>query len=199
VLRGVEAQVVPLEQSAEPLGSLVTRVLYRIRHLSEQTPFDAGTFAYASPLISRIITQGGIGMEKSDTEAVLEQLALAVDVISFHSRKCEPLLLLFQDTVEINRSRRFRRRNCLSSTFDDYRSDCCSHDLSYAKPYCNSCFVGNVRSHEVVRNGSRNGSFVVRHDGGRGSCSFRLSSSYSSESLSAQCGWCMTSNVVRLL
>lgn len=103
VLRGVEAQIVPVEQAAEPLGGLVTRVLYRIRHLSEQSPFDAGTFAYASPLISRIITRGGIGMEKTDTEAVLEQLALAVDVISFHARKCAetayPRLSMITDLI----------------------------------------------------------------------------------------------------
>lgn len=88
VLRGVEAQIVPEEYCSEPLNGLVTRVLYRMRHLAEQSPFDAGTFAYTSPLINRIIAVGGIGMEKADTEAVLEQLALAVDFIAFHARQC---------------------------------------------------------------------------------------------------------------
>lgn len=88
VLRGVEAQIVPAELSAEPLAALVTRVLYRMRYLAEQLPFDAGTFAYAAPLISRIVRSGGIGLEKGDTEAILEQLALAVDLIAFHARSC---------------------------------------------------------------------------------------------------------------
>lgn len=67
----------------------MTRVLYRMRFLAEQSPFDAGTFAYVDPLISRIIRSGGIGLERSDTEAILEQLALAVDLIAFHARQCE--------------------------------------------------------------------------------------------------------------
>lgn len=64
-----------------------------MRHLAEQTPFDAGTYAYASPLISRIIRLGGIGLEKGDSEAILEQQALAVDFISFHAKQCASLLV----------------------------------------------------------------------------------------------------------
>lgn len=88
VLRGVEAQVVPENYLAESLPALVARVLYRLRYLSEQSPFDAGTFAYAAPLVSKILRSGGIGLDKSDTEAALEQLALALDFISFHARQC---------------------------------------------------------------------------------------------------------------
>ncbi|ORY90168.1 ARM repeat-containing protein [Leucosporidium creatinivorum] len=88
VLRGVEAQVVPENYLAESLPALVTRVLYRLRFLSEQSPFDAGTFAYGAPLVSKILRSGGIGLEKNDNEGALEQLALALDFISFHARQC---------------------------------------------------------------------------------------------------------------
>lgn len=88
VLRSLEAQVVPADLSSEPVASLVTRVLYRLRILAEQQPFDAGTFAYAAPLVSKMIRSGGIGIAKSNQEGALEQLALAVEFISFHARQC---------------------------------------------------------------------------------------------------------------
>lgn len=89
VLRSVESQVVPESFCAEPVAPLVARVLYRLQILADQAPFDAGTYAYAAPLISRIIRLGGIGIEKSNTEASLEQLALALDFIAFHARQCK--------------------------------------------------------------------------------------------------------------
>lgn len=91
VLRSVDAapNVVPERFEAEPLPALVTRVLYRLRFLAEQEPFDAGTFAYAHPLVSKVLRAGGIGLDKSEAEATLEQVALALDVIAFHARQCE--------------------------------------------------------------------------------------------------------------
>ncbi|GAA6058506.1 hypothetical protein JCM10212_006945 [Sporobolomyces blumeae] len=88
VLRGVEAQVVPDNFRAEPLPALVSRVLYQLRYLAESSPFDAGTYAYAAPLVSKILRSGGIGLESSETEAALEQLSLALDFLSFHARQC---------------------------------------------------------------------------------------------------------------
>lgn len=90
----MNAPIVPEEFAAEPLDALVTRVLYRLRYLAEKAPFDAGTFAYASPLSSRVVRSGGIGVAKGDQEAILEQVALALDFIAFHSRQCEDLFLL---------------------------------------------------------------------------------------------------------
>ena len=89
VLRGVDAQVVPENFRAEPLPSLVSRVLYQLRYLAEASPLDAGTYAYAAPLVSKILRSGGIGLESSETEAALEQLSLALDFLSFHAGQCE--------------------------------------------------------------------------------------------------------------
>ncbi|GAA6024607.1 hypothetical protein JCM11491_006044 [Sporobolomyces phaffii] len=101
VLRGVEAQVIPDHFRAEPLPALVSRVLYQLRYLAEAAAFDAGTYAYAAPLISRILRSGGIGLDSTETEAALEQLSLALDFLSFHARQCSdtafPRLLMIGD------------------------------------------------------------------------------------------------------
>ncbi|KAK4052868.1 translational activator of GCN4 [Microbotryomycetes sp. JL221] len=88
VLRSVDAPIVPENFQSEPLPALVTRILFRLRFLAEQEPFDAGTFAYAAPLVSKVLRNGGVGVEKSDTEGALEQLTLALDFIGFHARHC---------------------------------------------------------------------------------------------------------------
>jgi hypothetical protein len=66
---------------------LVIRVLYRLRFLSEQTPFDAATFSYTFPLISQILLTGGLpGLAEEDDP--LEQVALALEIIKFHCGEC---------------------------------------------------------------------------------------------------------------
>ncbi|GAA5986671.1 hypothetical protein JCM11641_001358 [Rhodosporidiobolus odoratus] len=101
VLRSVEAQVVPDNFRAEPLPDLVSRILYQLRHLAEQQPFDAGTFAYAAPLVSKILRTSGVGLEKDEVERKVEQVSLALDFAAFHARQCSdvafPRLTLIQD------------------------------------------------------------------------------------------------------
>lgn len=67
------------------------RVLYRLRTLSEQAPFDAATFSFALFLLARVARQGGVGAsgegEQGEDEA-LEQVALTLDVIKFHRSEC---------------------------------------------------------------------------------------------------------------
>ncbi|KIJ11894.1 hypothetical protein PAXINDRAFT_157123 [Paxillus involutus ATCC 200175] len=82
ILRALEVPCVPEEVRAEPLDSLVLRVLYRLRTLSEQAPFDAATFSYAFLLLGRVIRKGGVNV--SEDEEALEQVALVLDVIKFH-------------------------------------------------------------------------------------------------------------------
>lgn len=69
------------------------RVLYRLRSLSEQGPFDAATFSYAFPLLSQILLIGGIPGEEEDDP--LEQVALALEIIKFHCGECMLLSLSF--------------------------------------------------------------------------------------------------------
>jgi hypothetical protein len=65
---------------------LIIRVLYRLRFLSEQAPFDAATFSYAFPLIAQVLSQGGVCVAAEDD--ALEQVALALDIIKFHCGEC---------------------------------------------------------------------------------------------------------------
>ena len=69
------------------LLALVVRVLYRLRSLSEQAPFDGPTFSYVSPLISSVVSAGGFSMSEEDDP--LEQLALSLDVVKFHCGECQ--------------------------------------------------------------------------------------------------------------
>ena len=66
---------------------LIVRVLYRLHSVAEQTPFDAATFSYASPLLSQVLMKGGI--ELSEEDDPLEQIALVVNIIKFHCGECE--------------------------------------------------------------------------------------------------------------
>ncbi|KAI8978208.1 ARM repeat-containing protein [Trametes punicea] len=81
-LRSFEMSGVPEDFTLEPLSSLIIRVLYRLRTLSEQAPFDAATYSYASPLLSQVIIKGGFSLTEDDDP--LEQIALSLDIIKFH-------------------------------------------------------------------------------------------------------------------
>ncbi|KAI0628364.1 ARM repeat-containing protein [Trametes polyzona] len=81
-LRSFEMAGIPEDFTLEPLNSLIIRVLYRLRTLSEQSPFDAATYSYASPLLSQILLKGGIALAEEDDP--LEQIAISLDIIKFH-------------------------------------------------------------------------------------------------------------------
>lgn len=62
-------------------------MLYRLRSLAEQAPFDAATFSYSFPLLEQVIQQGGIAVDEE--EEALEQVTLTLDFIRFHCSECE--------------------------------------------------------------------------------------------------------------
>ena len=68
------------------LSVLLLRVLYRLRFLSEQAALDVETFSYLTPLVTEIFTKGAIGLTEEDDP--LEQAALALDIVKFHSGEC---------------------------------------------------------------------------------------------------------------
>lgn len=68
--------------------ALVLRVLYRLRSLSEQTPFDAATFSYAFPLLAQVLLKGGVDVGQDDGDEALEQVTLVLDIIKFHCSEC---------------------------------------------------------------------------------------------------------------
>ncbi|CAE7122272.1 unnamed protein product [Rhizoctonia solani] len=81
-LRVFDVSDVPEELKLEPLNGLIVRVLYRLRSLSEQSPFDPSTYAYTSPFIDHVIRSGSIAT--TTPEEALEQVTLALDIIQFH-------------------------------------------------------------------------------------------------------------------
>ncbi|KZO93854.1 ARM repeat-containing protein [Calocera viscosa TUFC12733] len=83
-LRAYNLPVVPAHLEAEPVAYVITRVLYRLRSLAEQSPFDSTSFMYITPLLTRLVTIGGIALNAEDTEGQLEQLALCLDMMRFH-------------------------------------------------------------------------------------------------------------------
>ncbi|KAI9261620.1 armadillo-type protein [Phascolomyces articulosus] len=83
-LRANKISSIPSRWLDESLGDLVNRVLYRLRFVTESRPLEAPSFGYCFPVLQQVIYQGAIGVGKSDTEAALEQVIMAVDIIGFH-------------------------------------------------------------------------------------------------------------------
>ena len=72
--------------SHEPLGDLVTRVLYRLRFAAEQRPFDTVSLGYMLPLIFVVVEKGSIGYPPGeDADA---QVLLALEFLSFQMDSC---------------------------------------------------------------------------------------------------------------
>ncbi|KAE8335069.1 hypothetical protein BDV24DRAFT_14814 [Aspergillus arachidicola] len=82
-LRALGRSQLSPEMEAEPLGQLVTRILYRLRFASEQRPFDVTSLAYILPLVLLVLSGNGIDEQKGEEEG--EQVLLALEFMSFHS------------------------------------------------------------------------------------------------------------------
>lgn len=65
---------------------LILRLIYRIRTLSEQEPFDSTTFSYFSPLLTAAVNAEAPA--EGEDDEILEQNALSIDIINFHSGEC---------------------------------------------------------------------------------------------------------------
>ncbi|CBY01879.1 hypothetical protein IAQ61_006478 [Plenodomus lingam] len=98
-LRTIGSIQLAKEYEDEPLGDLVTRVLYRLRFLSEQRPLDAVSLAYCLPLIFLVLEKGGIG--RASPEEADEQLILAIEVLAFHTNSCLDERLQRRNLLEI--------------------------------------------------------------------------------------------------
>lgn len=81
-LRAQGNTYLPSDMEVEPLGELVTRILYRLRFASEQRPFDPVSLAYLLPLVLTILNRNGIEEKKGEEEG--EQVLLALEFLSFH-------------------------------------------------------------------------------------------------------------------
>lgn len=75
----------------EPLGELVTRVLYRLRFAAEQRPFDTVTLSYTLPLIFTVLDKGSVGCPPGDDADT--QVLLGLEFLTFHMGSCSELHL----------------------------------------------------------------------------------------------------------
>ena len=82
-LRALGSSTLSGELLEEPLGDLVTRLLYRLRSTSEQRAFDSISLIYLLPLVFTVLRQSGIG--KADVDEADEQVTLALEVLSYHT------------------------------------------------------------------------------------------------------------------
>jgi hypothetical protein len=85
-LRAAGVTILPENLLAEPLGDLATRILYRLRFLGEQRPFDTVTLSYLLALVFLVLENGGI--ERAPGEDADEQIMLAIEVVAFHTSIC---------------------------------------------------------------------------------------------------------------
>lgn len=90
-LRTIGTSYLPEGAEEEPLGDMVTRILYRLRFASEQRPLDTISLLYALPLIFLVLEHGGV--DRPAGEEADEQLILALEFLSFHTDACADELL----------------------------------------------------------------------------------------------------------
>lgn len=96
-LRALDVPQLPEELLQEPLGALITRVLYRLRFSGEQRPFDTVSLTYILPLVFLVLRKGGFG-ESDDAEA---QLVLALEFLSVHTDACSDVLVPRQEVLAV--------------------------------------------------------------------------------------------------
>lgn len=101
LLRTISDDLVAEDFTLEPLLDQVLRVLYRLRFLSELEPLNLASLALIVPLLTLVVSRGGIDIESAAVglddedrkdklaDSVLEQVQLALDVINFHAGSCE--------------------------------------------------------------------------------------------------------------
>ncbi|KAE9377900.1 ARM repeat-containing protein [Stipitochalara longipes BDJ] len=96
-LRALDVPHLPEHLVQEPLGALITRVLYRLRFSGEQRPFDTVSLTYILPLVFLVLRKGGFG-ETDDAEA---QLVLALEFLSFHTDACTDILVPRDEVLSV--------------------------------------------------------------------------------------------------
>ncbi|KAI9811171.1 MAG: translational activator of GCN4 [Pycnora praestabilis] len=133
-LRALAVSQLPKELEEEPLGDLITRILYRLRFTGEQRPFDTVSLTYILPLVFAVLRQGGMGTDSG--EEADEQVVLALEFLSYHSNSCSDSRLPRAEmlSVLISSMQKFNQhyktiKNCL-------------HDL------CRS-LAANISEHEI--------------------------------------------------
>ncbi|KUJ11966.1 ARM repeat-containing protein [Mollisia scopiformis] len=96
-LRALNVPHLPEHLEEEPLGALITRVLYRLRFSGEQRPFDTVSLIYILPLVFLVLREKGFG-ESDDAEA---QIVLALEFLSYHTDACSDELVPREEILSV--------------------------------------------------------------------------------------------------
>lgn len=81
VLRAQGATCIPETLTEEPLAEQVTRLLSRLLTISNLSIPEPPAVMYILPLLSSVISSGGLGLSSDNREEALEQLTLCVTII----------------------------------------------------------------------------------------------------------------------
>ncbi|OZJ04029.1 hypothetical protein BZG36_03770 [Bifiguratus adelaidae] len=103
IFRGKKITPLPSEWTHECMKDLVSRVIYRLRAVSENNPLSPASFSFCFPLLHQILRQEGIDCNKSTDEGkedAQEQVMIATDVLGFHCAQGFSDLLPRKDMIE---------------------------------------------------------------------------------------------------
>ncbi|KAL1923463.1 uncharacterized protein VTP21DRAFT_8443 [Calcarisporiella thermophila] len=101
--RAVLAEGIPARWLEEPLDQLISRSLFRLRFLTEREALSPASFSYCYPLLHQVIFGRGMGCDTKTAEgkeSALEQLSLALDIVSFHCVLGEQPLMPRKEMIE---------------------------------------------------------------------------------------------------
>lgn len=105
LLRACKAPFVPDDYLDEEVSDVVIRILHEINFVSQTTPLDSASYTLVSMLMSRIVSEGGIGTESIQSEQAQEQLTLVVAIIGACVGEFEdinyPRLQTIRDLIQI--------------------------------------------------------------------------------------------------
>ena len=96
----------------EPILSLTSRILFRIKFLSDQNPLDSLSLSYILPLLTKVLENGKMVAMKNATKQKVtsefveedpeeEQLLLAIEIISSHAEVFEDDTIPRQKILEV--------------------------------------------------------------------------------------------------
>ncbi|KAL8708395.1 MAG: hypothetical protein Q9220_006685 [cf. Caloplaca sp. 1 TL-2023] len=98
-LRALGSSHLPDGMLQEPLGDLITRVLYRLRFMGEQRQFDIISLIYILPLAMAILRARGIGRVEPDE--IDEQITLTLEFLAVHADLFSDARLPREEVLEL--------------------------------------------------------------------------------------------------
>lgn len=71
------------------MTALILRLLYKLRSLSEQGPFDGPSFTFISSFLRCVVRDRDVIGSSDDEDEPLERMVLVIDTIKLHAAECK--------------------------------------------------------------------------------------------------------------